>query len=184
MSWCWLTCWYVNYHPQQLPCVLIEDLKDLREGVLTIDNGDVQHLWNKESWSECGDITKGKVTTTRCRTVFAIALTPGILSSFWMVQLSSIHLMFYDLGFTGLWHAQCTRLPLSMSLLCISKPRQSTCCFQLSWICFAFSRAATSRSFRTSHTCVCVCPCGCVCVCVHMCMHVYMGGSKKGVITS
>ena len=116
---------------------------------------------NKESWSECGDITKGKVATTKCRTVFAITLASGILSSFWTVQLSSIYLMFYDLSFTGLW--QCTWLPLSMSLLCISKPQQSTCCFQLLWICFAFSRAATSRSFRASRVCVCVSLWMCVC---------------------
>ena len=53
-----------------------------------------------------------KTKSARMQDNFAIALVSGILSSFWTVQLSSIYLLFQDLGFTGLW--QCTRLPHSI----------------------------------------------------------------------
>jgi len=87
---------------------------------------------------------------------------------FWTVQLSSVYLMFHDLGFTGL-----TQLPLSISLLCISKTQQSICSFQLSWKCLVFFRAAISM--------LCLLAVRCVCaryvyvwvyvVCVHACVH-------------
>ena len=129
---------------------------------------------NKESWSERGDITKGKVTSVQMQDILCYQCIASDNLSFWTVQLSSIYLM--SASQVSAW--QWTQLPLIINLLCISNSRHplaASSCHgnalpspgQLP-VCCVFWQLDPSEP----PTCVCVCA------------YVYMSVSKKGVITN